>query len=72
MEREWIARPGGRDCVRGPQAFAWNPSLNGAKSEDTVVLIGDAIEVLTSTPGLPVVKTEVEGLVYEGAGLLTM
>ena len=72
MEREWIARPGGAEKVRGPQAFAWNPSLNGAKSEDTVLLIGDAIEVLTSTPELPVVKTEIEGRVFESAGLLTM
>lgn len=72
LEREWIARPGGAENVRAPQAFAWNPSLNGAKSEDTVLLMEDAIEVLTSTSELPAVKTEIEGRVYESAGLLTM
>ncbi|MGO8720925.1 MAG: M24 family metallopeptidase [Acidobacteriaceae bacterium] len=69
-EREWLARPGGPECVLKNQAFAWNPSLQGAKVEDTVVLHDNGVEVLTSTPRLPVVETSHNGIVYSSAGVL--
>ena len=69
-EREWIALPGGKDVVHDRQAFAWNPSLQGSKAEDTVVLRNGAIEVLTSTPRLPVVETQLGGSTYTSAGVL--
>ena len=34
-EREWVARPGGDERLLDRQAFAWNPTLQGAKIEDT-------------------------------------
>lgn len=49
-EREWLACPGGPQRVLGSQAFSWNPSLQGAKVEDTVMLHNGRIEVLTNTP----------------------
>jgi antitoxin VapB len=70
MEREWVARPGGTEQVATPQAFAWNPSLQGAKVEDTVLLRDSAIEVLTETPALPVMVTSFDGLEYRSAGVL--
>jgi antitoxin VapB len=69
-EREWLARPGGPERVLDNQAFAWNPSLQGAKVEDTVVLHNGRIEVLTGTPRLPVVETIQNGTVYPSAGVL--
>jgi Xaa-Pro dipeptidase len=39
--------------VRDRQAFAWNPSIAGVKSEDTILAIGTGAEVLTVTPDLP-------------------
>lgn len=69
-EREWIARPGAMERVQNHQAMAWNPSLQGAKVEDTVVLQGEEIETLTSTPRLPVVETPLGGRVYRSAGVL--
>ena len=69
-EREWIARPGGSERVLNNQAFAWNPSLRGAKVEDTVILQDGRIEVITETADLPVVQTDLNGNAYRSAGVL--
>jgi antitoxin VapB len=48
LNREVIAYPGSDIKVRNQQAFAWNPSIPGAKSEDTVLCTNEGIEVLTA------------------------
>lgn len=70
LEREWIARPGGTEKVANMQAFAWNPSLRGAKVEDTLLLLNDEIENITRTPALPEVTTHFNGVDYITAGVL--
>jgi Xaa-Pro aminopeptidase len=60
--REWVAHPGSTDVVEVPQAFAWNPSITGTKVEETVVLGGDAPEVVTSTRGWPAIPVVVQGV----------
>jgi hypothetical protein len=42
------------------QAFAWNPSVAGAKLEDTVIIDGDGIEIVTVDPDWPTI--DVRGL----------
>jgi len=69
-EREWVARPGGHEKVLNHQAFAWNPSLQGAKAEDTAIVLDGRIEIITSTPELPTVTTVVGGIEYRSAGVL--
>ncbi|MFC4987500.1 M24 family metallopeptidase [Saliphagus infecundisoli] len=44
--REWIATPDHPADVHAPMAYAWNPTVQGAKSEGTV-LVGDGFEALT-------------------------
>jgi antitoxin VapB len=44
--REVIALPGGAQEIAAGQAFAWNPSLPGAKAEETFVLTPTGPEVL--------------------------
>lgn len=48
MSREVLAKSNCHEIVQTRQAFAWNPSIPGCKSEDTVLIHGDGIEVLTS------------------------
>ncbi len=45
--REVIATPGTQQEITEAQAFAWNPSLVGAKAEETFVLGPEGPEVLT-------------------------
>jgi Xaa-Pro dipeptidase len=45
--REVIASPETRQEVRVGQAFAWNPSITGAKAEETFVLTDNGPEVIS-------------------------
>ena len=47
--REVIATPGTPQEITEAQAFAWNPSLMGAKAEETFLLGQDGPEILTSS-----------------------
>jgi Xaa-Pro aminopeptidase len=53
--REWVAHPGSQEVVQARQAFAWNPTIAGTKVEDTALVIGDQLEMLTTTPGWPLI-----------------
>ncbi len=44
--REAIATPESQEEIRAGQAFAWNPSLEGAKAEETFLLGEGGPEVL--------------------------
>jgi Xaa-Pro aminopeptidase len=54
--REWVAVPGSEDIVRAGQAYAWNPSITGAKSEDTVLIDDDGWDVVTEISEWPVIQ----------------
>ena len=51
--RDYRATPDSPHIVRDRQAFAWNPSIAGTKSEDTVLITEAGAEALTVTPDLP-------------------
>jgi len=51
--REWIATPDHDTPVETPMAYAWNPTIQGAKSEGTALVTDDEIEVLTATKRWP-------------------
>ena len=46
--REIIATPGTGHVIAPGQAFAWNPSITGAKAEETFVLTEDGAEVVAA------------------------
>ncbi len=49
MSRERFAKPGDPTPIEVNQAFAWNPSIVGCKSEDTILLGADGFEIITPT-----------------------
>jgi len=55
---------GTADCpeiVQAHQAYAWNPSIAGTKSEDTILVGGKGFEVLSETPDWPMIEATIEG-----------
>jgi antitoxin VapB len=44
--REVIATPSSREIIQAGHAFAWNPSITGAKAEETFVLLESGAEVV--------------------------
>jgi len=59
--RSYRASPGIGHRVQANQAFAWNPSITGAKSEDTIIATPAGTEVISATPRLPVMRVSVGG-----------
>ena len=59
--REYIATPGSTDVVVAGQAYAWNPSITGAKSEDTILVGENGNEILTSISKWPMLSISIEG-----------
>ncbi len=51
--REYLGTPNSNDVVALGQAYAWNPSITGYKSEDTILVGESGNKVLTTTSGLP-------------------
>lgn len=58
--REYLAVPGSTDCVSIGQAYAWNPSITGYKSEDTILVGESRNDILTEMPDWP--TTLVDGI----------
>ncbi len=58
------------EIVLAHQAFAWNPSVQGTKSEDTVLATNGQPHVLTATPDWPMVEAEVNGETWLRPGIL--
>lgn len=61
LPREMVATPGAYQSVEIGQVYAWNPSITGTKSEDTILVGADDNEILSEILDWPVIEVEVDG-----------
>lgn len=59
--REWIATPDSDATVTLPMGYAWNPTVQGAKCEDTVLVRSDGFETLTEDGKWPTTTANAVG-----------
>lgn len=60
--RDYRATAASDEVVQENQAFAWNPTITGAKSEDTLLVQSKGCEILTTDPRWPSIEVEVKGV----------
>lgn len=69
LPREHVAHPGSAVEVAAGCALAWNPTVEGTKAEETVLVTEDGPELLTHTPGWPVLRRRAGGRDFALAGI---
>lgn len=70
--REYLATPISHQVVRPLQAFAWNPSITGTKSEDTIIVNEEDYEIITAVGDWPQIPVQVEGQLIERPAILEL
>lgn len=68
--REWIATLESQERVVSGQAYAWNPSITGTKSEDTILVKEEGFEILTEISAWPTLEIEVSGTLIRRPAVL--
>lgn len=68
--REWVATPHSPEIVEVGQVYAWNPSITGTKSEDTILVGPSGNEVLTVMPDWPMLDVEAAGQHFKRPAIL--
>jgi len=68
--REFVAIPGLEERIAEGQFYAWNPSIAGAKSEDTFCVGAHENQIITRIPGWPMVSVAVGGVTIERPAVL--
>jgi len=53
--RDYKGTPGSNEIALENQAFAWNPSITGTKSEDTIITTGQGIKVISVIKNWPMI-----------------
>jgi antitoxin VapB len=70
--RDWVAHAASTDVVHDRQAFAWNPSITGTKVEETVLLLDERLETITSSPDWPQIPINVNGTEFSSPDVLPL
>jgi Xaa-Pro dipeptidase len=60
------------EIVQENQAFAWNPSITGSKSEDTIIATSDGPVLLSKPVLFPELKLEVQGIEFSRPDILEL
>jgi Xaa-Pro aminopeptidase len=70
--RDYVGTPGNASKVLKPQALAWNPSIKGTKSEDTIITTDDKPEIITSTPDWPMISVQYKGETWVRSDIIVL
>jgi len=68
--REITATPNSPEPILMGQAFAWNPSITGAKSEDTILVGEESNEIITEMADWPSIEVQVDEQVIRRPAIL--
>jgi antitoxin VapB len=68
--REYLVTPHTNEEIVAGQVYAWNPSITGTKSEDTILVDPDDNEILTAIDGWPVLDIDVDGATVQRPAIL--
>ncbi len=69
-DREYVIYPGIGGTVQNNQGFAWNPTITGAKVEDTFIATSTGGEVITKSKDWPMLIVNLNGKKYPQPGIL--
>lgn len=70
LPRDYIANFIEERKIQLNQAVAWNPSITGTKSEDTIIATEGGAEIISATDDWPKIKVEYNGKIWERADIL--
>lgn len=68
--RDYLALPDKSRPVLLNQAFAWNPSIAGTKSEDTILALKNGPLVISLTSDWPTITHRIEGIQFQRPDIL--
>jgi Xaa-Pro aminopeptidase len=67
--RDFKGTPDCEEVVQPNQAYAWNPSIAGTKSEDTIIATASGQEILSLADDWPMIEVEVQGKILPRAAI---
>lgn len=70
QSREQLLLPGEKMTVKTGQMYAWNPSIAGTKSEDTILVQATANEIITHTGNFPTMSIQCQNQVIARPDIL--
>jgi antitoxin VapB len=70
--REVIATPTDTTPIRSGMIFAWNPSIPGCKSEDTILVSESGFEILSQTGDYPTLDAQANGQTVKRPAILAL
>ncbi|MED3647653.1 M24 family metallopeptidase, partial [Halalkalibacterium halodurans] len=68
--RERLLQPDAQELIQANEVYAWNPSITGTKSEDTILVTESGPEILTLGKEYPLITVTVAGCTYERPDIL--
>jgi antitoxin VapB len=73
IARERVATPGDPTVLQAGQVCAWNPSIVGCKSEDTILINANGFDIVTQATGdWPMQEINLSGQIVKRSGILEL